>query len=897
MRIEHWLFTARLRVRSVLKRRRVEQELDEELLFHFENKVEEGIAAGLTPAEARFRALRAMGGLSQQKHEMRDAQRVRWLTDFLDDVAYALRSLQRSPALAAFIVLTLAVGIGMTATPFSMLDALMFRPYPVPRPHDVVTIVSTSRDNTLDSFSYREYLDIRDGTASYDGVVASRAMGAVGYSATPGTTPRVKAGMLVSGNFFDVLGVVPQLGRTFREDEDTVSERDAVTVLGPGFWKNELGGDRSVVGRVIRLNGVDFTVIGVAPDSFPGLQIFGAPDFYVPLAMARSFSMDPRKDLLEDRAARELVVRGRLKRGTSISAARAEIALLARRLEREHPKETRGRGANVHTFFEMRTRVDKNWKFAVIFTGLALAVLLVACTNVAGLLLSRARTRTREIAVRLALGASRSRVIRLLLTESLILAALGGLVGVAVAYAGIGFLQGFKIPSELPVTVPFRLDGRVLLAAVGLSVVSALLSGLAPALQGTRADLVNGLKTADVDVPDRRRLWGRNLLVVAQVSMSLMLLAAAFFMTRGFQQSLDEGTEFARGRVLIARFDPRLVQYDAARTASFYDRLVERARGAAGVESAALAQGLPLGLDAFASLPFVPEGMEMPRDRERVTALSDIDGDRYFETIGIPIVRGRGILPSDAADAPRVAVVNEQLAKHYWPGGDALGKRIRLGGAAGEAVAIVGIARTVKYTGTTEKPTDFVYLPLAQRPAARMLLLLETSGDPLTMVEPLKEIVRTLDPNMPVVQTRSYEELYRYHAVEGPGVAIQLVGVMGLAGLFLTVAGLYGVVAYNVTRRTREIGIRMAIGASPSDVMRLMMGKGLLLVAVGTVLGLAMGAAVEQVMNAMLFNAGGVDPVPYLVVVPSLFVVTLLATWVPARRAAKIAPTRALRYE
>ena len=830
--------------------------------------------------------------------ETRAPHRGRWLVDLFDDARYAIRSLRRAPGLSAFVVLTLALGIGMTSTPLSMVDALIFRPYPVPDPGSVVTLVSTSRDSAFGSFSYREYLDIRDRTKSYVGVVASGEPKGVGFSAEPNAMPRVKAGMLVSGNYFRVLGVEPRLGRGFREGEDLVPGRDPVVVLGSDFWRQELGSDPSIVGKTVRLNATDFTVIGVAPDSFQGMQVFTHVDLYMPLAMARVFSTNPQKNLLEDRDDRELGVKARLKPTASLAQARSELAALAQSLEREYPRTNRGRGAAVHTQLEMRTRnTAGEWKFSVIFSMLALAVLLVACTNVAGLLLSRARTRTREIAVRLALGSGRFRLIRLLLTESLILAGLGGLGGVGVGYVGIELMKTFSIPSELPLTIPFRMDGRLLLASLVLSVVSAFLCGLAPALQSSRTDLVTGLKSADVDEPGRKRLWGRNVLVVAQVSLSLMLLTAAFLMARSFERDLSEGTGFTKDHLLLARFDPRLVQYDAAQTAQFYRLLAERARVAPGVKSAGLTQNPPLGLDDFAPLAFVPEGFQMPRDRENVTSLMDTVDEGYFETMGVPIVRGRGFLPTDTAEAPRVAVVNEQLAKHYWPGADALGKHIRLENGSGVPVEIVGVAQTIRYTSGPGKPIDFAYMPLAQHPVARMILLLRSSGDPLGLVQPLKDVVRTLNPNLPVLELRTYEDVWRYNAVEGPRVAIRLIGTMGAVGLLLAVAGLYGVVAYNVSRRTREIGIRMAIGAGPSDVLRLVMGKGLGLVATGTAIGLAMGLAVERLMNAMLFDAGGVDLVAYVVVVPALFLVTMLAAYVPARRASRIAPTQALRYE
>ncbi|MGA8027855.1 MAG: ABC transporter permease [Bryobacteraceae bacterium] len=899
--MEHWWFTTPLRLRSILRRPRVEQELDEELQFHLERKIEEGIAQGLSPKEARYRAMRAMNGLEQRKEEMRDMRGIHWLTDFYDDARYAIRSLLRTRGLAAFVVITLALGIGMTSAVFSMVDALIFRPYPVPHPSGVVTLVSTSRETKFDDFSYREYLDIRNKTKSYAGVIANHDMESVSFSAEAGATPRVKGGMMVSGNYFNVLGVELRLGRGFRSDEDRIPGRDVVVVLGPAFWRREFASDPSILGRHIRLNGTEFRVIGVAPETFPGIDVFWHPDFYMPLAMAGVFSTNRQKNFFEDRDDRELNISARLKPGTTLQQAQNELAVLAKDLEREYPKVNRGRAAAVHTRFEMRTRDDdNNWKFGVIFVILALAVLLVACTNVAGLLLSRSRARTREIAVRLAIGAGRFRLIRLLLTESLILASLGGLAGIAVGYGVVAWFHTYQsiiFMTDLPGTIPFRMDTRALVASLVLTALSALVCGLAPALQSTRTDLVNGLKSADVEVPGRKRLWGRDVLVVAQVSASLMLLTACFLMARSFQHTLLDGTGFAKDRLLMTSFDPRLVQYNPAQTQRFYKLLAERAREAPGVESAALTQNIPLGQDGFDAVAFVPDGFQMPRDRENFDSAMDTVDKGYFETMGLPILRGRGFLSSDTADKPRVAVVNEQFARHYWPGAGAVGKRIRLDSPGGAPVEIVGVTKTIKYQGTTEKPVDFVYMPLAQHPVARMVLMLRSSGDPLQLIKPLQDAVRALDPSMPMLDTRSYAEYYRNQAVEGPRIAVKLVGSMGALGLLLAVAGLYGLIAYNVNRRTREIGIRMALGAGRADVLRLVMSKGLLLVGIGTVFGLAMGFAVEQLMNSMLFDSGRVDAVAYIIVVPSLFLVTMLAVYVPARRASRIAPTQALRYE
>lgn len=884
-------------------RRAQEKRLREEIAEHIALQTADNLRVGLSPIEARRQALLKFGGIESMKEDYRAERGFVLLENLLQDFRFAVRSLRRTPGLTAFVVMTLALGIGMTAATFSMCDALIFRPYPVPHSANVVSLVSTTHDDGFEGFSYREYLELRDKTASYDGVIANADMEAVGFAADPQATPRVKGGLMVSGNYFRVLGVEPRLGRSFRDDEDFVPGRDAVVVLGPEFWKHEFAGDPTILGRTVRLNGTNFTVIGVAPDSFPGMMIFGHPDFYMPLAMARVFSTNPLKNFFEDRDDRELTVRARLKPGITLQQARNELALLAQNLERDYPKLNRSRGAAVHTQFEMRTRGDDiNWKFGVIFVILALSVLLVACTNVAGLLLSRARTRTREIAVRLAIGAGRSRLIRLLLTESLVLAFLGGLAGITIGYAVVAWFQSNQniiFMTDLPLRIPFRMDTRVLLVSLALSLVSALFCGVVPALQSSKAELVNGLKSADVDVPGRKRLWGRNALVVAQVSTSLMLLTASFLMVRGFQHSLLDGTGFSKEHLLMVSFDPRLMQYNELQAKQFYKLLAERIRQAPGVQSATLTQNVPLGGAFFdyPSISFVPDGFQMPPDREHFNSMMDTADEGFFDTMQIPVLQGRGFRASDTSDAPRVAVVNEQFAKHYWPNNDPVGKHFRLDRATGTLVEIIGVAQTIKFMDTFQRPMDFVYMPLAQHPIARMTLLLRSDSDPLPLVQVMKDVVRTLDPNMPTLHTMTYEDLYLNQTVRGPGIAIKLVGAMGVVGLLLAVAGLYGVVAYNVTRRTREIGIRMAIGARSSDVLRLVLGKGLLLVGLGIAIGLAMGFAVERLMNSMLFNAGGVDLIAHLVVLPALFLVTVLGAYVPARKASRIAPTEALRDE
>ena len=408
---------------------------------------------------------------------------------------------------------------------------------------------------------------------------------------------------------------------------------------------------------------------------------------------------------------------------------------------------------------------------------------------------------------------------------------------------------------------------------------------------------MDGLKSADGDEAGRRRLWGRNALVVAQVAMSLMLLVASFLMARGFHNSLAEGTGFSREHLLMVRFDPRLVQYTAVQTRQFYEHLSGRVRDLPGVLGATYTENPPLTLEDTAPLAFVPEGFAMPRERESFRSMTDTVDEEFFETMGVPILRGRAFQRTDTSDSPQVAIVNEHFAKHYWPGSDAIGKRIRLENAPGASVEIVGVAQAIRYRAGPYRARDFVYLPLAQHPVARLVLLVKSSGDPLDLVRPVTEAVRSLDANMPMSETRTYEDLYRYSFVEGPGIAIHLVGTLGAVGLALTIAGLYGLVAYNVSRRTREIGIRIAIGAKPYDVLRLMMARCLTLVGIGIAIGLVLGirGRAADELDVLQRRWGGYAGVPHGRArdAPGDDV----AAYVPARKAARIAPTVALRCE
>jgi predicted permease len=879
-------------------RQRREESLDDELRDYIERETRGNIEAGMTPGDARHAAMRKLGPPLQVKEDTRAAWGWTWLDRLWQDLVHGRRMLAKNPGFTAVAVLSLAIGIGANSAMFSLADALLLRPLPVLRPSEVVavgTVESTAGFSQIVA-SYRDYIDFRDQSKSFDGLVAFVDT-TFGVANKRDALPQMKLGSIVTGNLFKVLGVEPELGRSFRSDEDQVPGRDAVLVLGHDYWEKEFAADPSVLGRKLLIDGIEFIIIGVAPARFTGMNRYFDSAFYIPIMMWPRLVNNPQDRPLEARDYRNLTVRGRLKPGVTVSQAQAEIAAIGKNLERAYPGTNHNRLAVVRT--ELQARMQQSppdTQLVAMLLTLAIAVLLVACANVAGLLTSRAPTRAREIALRLAIGAGRQRLIRQLLTESLLIAIAGGLLGLLVGYGGVLFLQQIKVPGDLPIKIGIELDRRVLLYSLALAVASAVLFGLVPAIQTTRTNLVSALRSATADVPGPRRLWGRNLLVAAQVAISLVLLTVTTFMFRGFQHEIGRGPGFRTTHLLMMSFDPRLVHYSDAQSQQFFHQLVERTRSVPGVKSAALTFAIPMGNDGFDGATIVPEGYQFPKGKEDVSVMANDVGEGYFDTQGIPILRGRGFLPSDTDTSPRVAVVNEEVAKHYWPGQDAIGKRFRLEDHNSSWVEIVGVAKTIKYLWIGEAPTEFIYFPQTQRPRPRMVLMAESFGDPASLAAPLREAVHAMDANQPIYNVRTYDEFYHYRAVSTTNLIIEVVGAMGVMGMILAMVGLYGLVAYAAGRRTREIGIRMAIGAQRSSVLRMVMRQGFILALSGLGAGLVASFGAEKVLHTM-FNGTRTDLPTYFLVVPALLAVTLLAGYIPARRASRVDPIKALHYE
>jgi len=819
----------------------------------------------------------------------------------LHDLRYAFRSLRQNPGFALVAIVSLALGIGANAAMYSFADALVLRPMAVPDPSGIVMVQSKMRGESIAQFnifmplSYLNYADLRDRSRSFSGLTAAR-FASFGFAASKEALPQMRFGELVSGNYFSVLGVSPALGRGFRAEEDRVRGRDAVAVLGYDEWKNDFGGSPDILGRTIYLNGIPFTVIGVAPQQFPGSQNAVRSALYVPLMMEPRLGGAGSASTLDQRDAPMLTVRGRLRPGVSVAQAEAEVQVIGQQLASAYPTSNRTMSLVAASDLRARMRQDPIDALLVYFLmALAMVVLIIACANVMNLMLSRAGARSREIAVRLAIGAGRKRLIRQLLTESLVIALLGGAAGLVVAQAGVDVFSQIKIPSAFPVSIDTRLDPRALSFALLLSVASALVFGLAPAIQTSHPELTSALKSGKAEGGKRRRLLGRNGLVVAQVAGSLVLIVFATQAYRGAAITLSRPAGFRTDHLLIASFDPTLARYTPAAAEQFYQQLLERARTLTGVKSAALAQDVPMGVNSGGSR-VVPEGVRLAAGAEAVLVQSSRVSEDYFDAMGIPILEGRPIQKTDRAGAPLVVIVNELFARKYYPNQSPIGKRMQITGPGGGMAEIVGVAKQSKYSFIVEPPLQYLYLPAAQYPPTGMTLLLQTSVPPGDLATPLRETVRSLDPSQPMFGVSTLGEFYDMRARKLLSVLIEVIGGLAVLGLVIALVGLYGLMTYSVGLRQREIGIRIAIGAEPGGVLRMVLRRGLGLALSGIAIGLALSLLASRAMTT------GIGMVSFNMPLVAGAAVGLLAAaglgaWVPARRASLLDPNLVLRQE
>jgi predicted permease len=816
------------------------------------------------------------------------------------DLRYAVRTLLRSPGFTAVAVLTLGLGIGANTAVFTLVNAALFRAPPGARPHELVWLGATrdfpqqpGRPRSYQRrFSLPEYRDYAAGATAFTGLSAYQD---VALALGSGGEPERINGMLVSGNYFQVLGLVPAAGRFFAPEEDRDPGAHAVVVLSHGLWRRRFGSDPATVGTDITINGRRFMVAGVAPAGFVGIQLGEPAELFMPLAMV-GVAMPRSAELLDQRYAGWLQIVGRLKPGVTAAAAGTEVATLAARLAQEYPEALEGASAEVTPLsggLDPGNRQEALPIF-VLLMAVPVVVLLIACANVANLLLARATGRRREIGIRLALGATRSRLLRQLLTESVLLALCAGAAGMLLSFwLNDVLLAVSRAPAEIELAL--KPDMRVLAFTIVVAVVTGVLFGLAPALGATRPDVVPALKEEGIALGRRvRRSRLTGAFVVAQVALSLILLVTAGLFLRSLDKALGVNPGFDPVNRMSLSFDLGIQGYSDRQRGTFYARLLERVRALPGVEAASLASPLPLSGRIIATAVSL-EGVDPDAGAVPVT-LGSISPE-YFATLGVPLVQGRDFAPADGPGAPLVVIVNETLARRLWPDQDPVGRRLRLYGREEPLREVIGVAKDGKYDELTERPRSFLYFPERQHAdLSDISLVVRTTGDPRPLAGALTAAVHELDPTLPIFRLETLEQSLVNRLDKERG-ASSLLGVFGTLALLLAALGLYGVMAYAVSQRTREIGIRVALGARQADVLRQFVGEGVRLAVVGVVIGLVLSVALTRVIAQFLYGVTATDVATFAAGALVLCVVAVAASWLPARRAARVDPMVALRAE
>jgi len=807
----------------------------------------------------------------------------------LKDAAYALRSFRKSPGFTAAVVVSIALGIAANTTVFSIVNAVMLGSLPVKEPARLLNF------NEGESLSYPDYVDYRDQTKDvFEGVCANfplvpASLGGVGE-------PERIWGQLASGNYFSVAAVDLAVGRGFVLEEDQVPGRNPVAVLSYGLWRRRFGADRGIAGKTIILNNHSYTVVGVAPGGFHGTFRAIDPEFWVPLAMANQIMPDLTKDHLDQkRTARWLTVDARLKPGVSRERALAAVNVVNKRLDDTYHKGEKNRpSVRLSTAGEFKGNAGRFvLGLMVILTVVVGLVLLIACANVANLLLARASARQREIGIRLAIGANRARLIRQLLTESILLSMAGAAAGFLLTLAAIRPISRFELPLPLPIAFNFTPDARVLAFTAALSVLTGIVFGLVPAFRATRPDLVAILKDQGGAVGSFRRFGMRNLLVVGQVTLSLVLLVGSSLFLRSLQNASSIDLGMRPENVLLMGVDPKLHNYSPDKTRLFLAQLRERVAALPGVTSVSFLDSVPLSIGGTSYDFKADTGKSGAKEVEG--EVYNV-GSRFFETMGIPLRRGRDFTLQEGTD--RVAIINETMAQRLFPGEDPLGRRIR---ADKNVYEVIGVAKNSKSRTLGEDPAGIVYMNLPQHPEEvfsffGISILVKTAANPRSLTRAVRAQVAALDPNLAVFGIETMQE-HVNKSLLIPKLSAVLLGVFGAVGLVLATVGLYGVLNYSVRRRTREIGIRMAMGASARGVLRMVALQGMLLAGAGLALGLAISLALWRFAGSFLYGITATDRVTFIGVPALLLLVAGVATLLPARRAAKVDPMDALRYE
>jgi putative ABC transport system permease protein len=876
----------RMRLRALIHGDEVHREIAEEWQFHIDRRTAENIRRGMTPEEARRSAEQHFGNAGCIKDVSWDLRGGGYLEVLWQDLRFGARQLRKSPGFAFVALISLALGIGANAAIFGLVSTILLRPLPISRPEQVFAIHQGKQNDPSysQSMSYPNYRDIRDRNQVLAGMAVYRfAPMSLSHS---GNNERVW-GYLVSENYFDLLGVRPFLGRTFLPDEGRTPNARPVVVLSHGCWKRRFGADPAIVGSAVVINGRRFTAVGVARPEFTGTESVFIPEFWVPSMMQEWIETSSS---LQARGDGQWYTFGRLKPGIPAQQAQAQLNTVARQLAREYPGPDEGMALRLTP----PGLVDPNLRSAVIaFSGAlmltVILVLMIACANLASLLLARATQRRKEIAVRMAIGATRVRLTRQLLTESLMLSVIGAALGLLLGNILMKVAQASLPATDFALTLDLRMDWRVVGFVTSLALLTGIGFGLVPALYASRPDVVSTLKE-DV-LGGRRKAWLRSALVVLQVALSFVLLVTAGLTVRSLQHTEMLGPGFDPNGALTMSVDLGLQGYDQQKGENFYRQWSQRVRALPGVQAVGLIRSLPLGLDASTTSVY-PDGQPEPRAEDMPSAFYESTSPGYFAAMGISLLAGRDFAESDTAKSPGVAIVNETLAQKFWPGENPIGKRLHSGNAS--FLEVVGIAKNGKYQSLGEIPGLAIYYPLWQVYATNAAVVVRSDVDLKSAISSVRSEVRSLDPNLPVYDAKPLKEhmrlaLFPLHA---GSVAV---GSFALLAMILAAIGIYGVMAYSVAQRTQEIGIRMALGARAIDVWKMVLRQGVMIMAIGMVCGVLGMIALSTVVASLLYGVSATDPVTFLIISSLLAAVALVACFLPARRATKVDPVIAIR--
>ena len=890
MNIEQWLYSLPVRFRFFYRRSQVDQEMQAELRQHLDRQISENIAKGMSVEEARRSAVLALGGVTQIEQQCRDARGGNLLDDFIQDFRYGFRQLWRSPGFSVLAILCLTLGIGANAAVFSWVEGILFRPYPlVAHQERLYAVAGTVQgQNRGDFLSWPDFLDLRRNcTVCEDAFVTS----ITGSTLNVGDHAEVTTGSIVSANYFDALGVRPVLGRGFRPGEDVGSNSHPVVVISYQFWRNRFKGDPQIIGKTQRLKNLPHTIIGVAPEGFYGTFVGRAIQFWVPASMEETFHGGGYR--LEDRGTRWIESYVRLKPGVSRVQAQEQISAFAARLQSDYPATNRGRNIKLWALWETPfNHAGELLPILEVMVAVVAFVLLIACANVGNLLLVRAFVRRHEMSVRLAIGAGRLRLVKQLLTEGLILSALGTAGGLLVAYSCRHALV-LLLPTGVGVGMylPGQMDARVIATSVGVCLLVTLIVGIIPAFQTRHLDVAGPLKADSSSVVGARgRARMRSALVVFQVSLSFILLVGAALLLESLQRIRSTSPGFSTTSVAVTGVSLVAAGYDVPRARTFQNELIDRLNGLPGIESAAFAGVTPLGYMTYPSSPIAVDGYQPSPDEQPEVEYNQV-GPGYLATLGIPLLSGREFTRNDNEDAPLVVIVNRTMMMRYWRGQDPVGLRLQV---KGRWARVVGVAADSKYESMAESPKPFFYVPLQQDSSREPDLNIRTTQSLQSTVATVLREVHALDENLALYETITLEEQVN-RATSPQLVAVTLVSLLGGLALVLAAVGLYGVMSYAVAQSRRELGLRMALGARADNLLRLILSRGLRLTAVGVLFGTVAALVLARLLGQLLYHVSPRDPVVFGSAFAVMTATAIAACLLPAWRAARTDPARVLR--